>query len=100
MNPRALGWDIHRKFSQVSVMEKSADGEIRALERKRLESDDPQGMRQWLLQLDPEIPVALEATFGWPWVADLLQVLGREVHLGRHALLAAIDAARRLAYAK
>jgi len=90
MSSRALGWDIHRKFSQVSVMEKSADGEIRVLERRRLEHDDPQGMRQWLLQLDPEIPVALEATFGWPWVADLLQALGREVHLGHPPVIRAL----------
>ena len=39
-------------------------------------------MRQWLSRLDPEIPVALEAAFGWPWVADLLQELGHPVHLG------------------
>jgi hypothetical protein len=26
--------------------------------------------------LAPEIPVALEATFGWPWVADLLEEQG------------------------
>jgi transposase len=47
-------------------------------------------MRQWLLQLDPEIPVALEATFGWPWVADLLQALGREVHWGHPPVIRAL----------
>jgi hypothetical protein len=56
VNPRALGWDIHRKFSQVSLMEKSADGEIRVVERARLEHDDPQDVRQWLSRLGPEIP--------------------------------------------
>ena len=82
MNPRALGWDSHRKFSKVSLMEISADGEIRAVERVRLEHDDREAMRQWLSRLDPEIPVALEAAFGWPWVADLLEGLGHPVHLG------------------
>jgi len=82
MNPRALGWDIHRKFSKVSLMEISADGEIRAVERARLEHEDREAMRQWLSRLDPEIPVALEAAFGWPWVADLLAELGHPVHLG------------------
>jgi transposase len=90
MNPRALGWDIHRKFSKVSLMEKSAAGEIRVVERARLEHDDHQAMRQWLLRLDPEIPVALEATFGWPWVADLLEGLGREVHLGHPPVMRAL----------
>jgi transposase len=82
MNSRALGWDIHRKFSKVSVMEISAAGEVRAVERARLEHDDREAMRQWLSRLDPEIPVALEAAFGWPWVADLLEELGHPVHLG------------------
>jgi transposase len=90
MNAHAVGWDIHRKFSQVSLMEKSADGEIRMVERARLEHDHPQEMRQWLSHLGPEIPVALEATFGWPWVADLLQQLGHEVHLGHPPVIRAL----------
>jgi transposase len=90
MNPRALGWDIHRKFSQVSLMEMSAEGEIRVVERARLEHDDKEAMRQWLSRLDPEIPVALEATFGWPWVADLLEELGHAVHLGHPPTIRAL----------
>ena len=82
MDPRALGWDTHRKFSKVSLMEIPAEGEIRAVERARLEHADREAMRQWLSRLEPEIPVALEATFGWPWVADLLEELGHPVHLG------------------
>ena len=82
MNPCALGWDNHRKFSRVSVMEQTPDGEIRAVERTRLEHNDKAAMRAWLSHLALEIPVALEATFGWPWVADLLEELGHPVHLG------------------
>jgi transposase len=82
MNPRALGWDIHRKFSMVSLMEISAAGEIRAVERARLEHANQEAMRAWLSRLDPEIPVAVEAAFGWPWVADMLEALGHPVHLG------------------
>ena len=66
MNPCALGWDNHRKFSKVSLMEQTPEGDIRAVERARLEHSDKQAMRAWLSHLDPEIPVALEATFGWP----------------------------------
>ena len=47
-------------------------------------------MRQWLSRLDPEIPVALEATFGWPWVADLLEELGHPVHLGHPPVIRAL----------
>ena len=90
MNPCALGWDNHRKFSKVSVMEQTPEGEIRAVERARLEHDDKQAMRAWLSHLDPEIPVALEATFGWPWVADLLEELGHPVHLAHPPVIRAL----------
>ena len=90
MNSYALGWDNHRKFSKVSLMEQTPDGEIRAVERARLEHDDPQAMRAWLAHLDPQIPVALEATFGWPWVADLLEALGHPVHLAHPPVVRAL----------
>ena len=90
MNARALGWDIHRKFSRVSLMEMDAEGEIHAVERARLDHADKEGMRAWLSRLDPEIPVALEATFGWPWVADLLEELGHAVHLGHPPVIRAL----------
>lgn len=80
MKAIALGWDIHRKFSQVSVYRARDDGEIRIMERKRLEHEEREQMRQWLEPLTGT-PVAMEATFGWPWVADLLQELGLEPHL-------------------
>ena len=90
MNLYALGWDNHRKFSKVSVMEQTPDGDIRVVERARLEHHDKQAMRAWLSHLDPEIPVALEATFGWPWVADLLEELGHPVHLGHPPIIRAL----------
>jgi transposase len=40
--------------------------------------------------LDPDIPVALEATFGWPWVADLLEELHHPVHLGHPPVIRAL----------
>lgn len=90
MNLYALGWDNHRKFSKVSLMEQTPDGEIRAVERARLEHDHQDDMRAWLSHLDPEIPVALEATFGWPWVADLLEELGHPVHLAHPPVVRAL----------
>ena len=90
MNPRALGWDNHRKFSKVSLMEQTPEGEIRTVERARLEHSDQEAMRAWLSHLDPEIPVALEATFGWPWVADLLEELGHPVHLAHPPVIRAL----------
>jgi transposase len=81
MNPRGLGWDIHRKFSMVSVRELSAGGQMRVVERRRLEHDDRPAMRRWLRGMAAGTPVALEAAFGWPWIADLLEEVGLEPHL-------------------
>lgn len=82
MIAQALGWDIHRKFSQVSLQEMTTKGEIHVVERARLEHEDRQSMRRWLLRLPKGTPVALEAAYGWPWIADLLEEMGLEPHLG------------------
>lgn len=73
MNRRAIGWDIHRKFSQVSVREIKDDGELCVVERIRLNHENRAQMEAWLKKQPPGTPVAIEATFGWPWVADLLE---------------------------
>src|SRR5580693_1508853 len=82
MCAQALGWDIHRKFSKVSLMQETAEGQIEVLERARLEHDDRDAMRQWLRRLPEGTPVAMEAAFGWPWVADFLEDLRLDPHLG------------------
>src|SRR2546423_101086 len=78
----AVGWDIHRKFSQLSVVEQSARGEIRVVKRMRLEHADRGAMRAELTKLPPGTAVAMEGAFGWPWIADLLEELGLDPHLG------------------
>ena len=79
---QALGWDIHRKFSKVSVMQTTADGEIQVVERARLEHCDRKSMRQWLQRWPEGTAVGMEAAFGWPWIADLLEELKFDPHLG------------------
>jgi transposase len=81
----ALGWDLHRKFSRVSLVEQPdpCDPDVfRVVERARLEHDHREAMRQWLKKLPPGTPVAMEGSFGWQWVADLLVEMGLEPHLG------------------
>lgn len=78
----AVGWDIHRKFSQLSVMQRDEQGEVRVTKRIRLEHDDRAAMRAELQRLPPGTPVAMEGSFGWPWIADLLDELGLDPHLG------------------
>jgi transposase len=58
------------------------DGQIRVVERARLEHCDREGMRRWLGRAPRGTPVAVEAAFGWPWIADLLEEVGLEPHLG------------------
>lgn len=85
MSRRALGWDLHRRFSQVSWVEQPSletPDVFRVVERRRLEHGDRAAMRAWLAQLPAGTPVAMEGAFGWPWVADLLAELGLEPHLG------------------
>lgn len=82
MSTIAVGWDLHRKFSQVSVLLCDERGEIRVVERARLEHDDRPTMRQWLARLPAGTPIAMEGAFGWQWVADLQTELGHEPHLG------------------
>jgi transposase len=82
MSTQALGWDIHRKFSKVSLVQKTAEGEMQVVERARLEHADHDAVRQWLSRLPEQMPVAIEAAFGWPWVADLLEELKLDPHLG------------------
>jgi transposase len=63
-------------------MQETAEGQIEVLERARLEHDDRDAMRQWLQRLPQGTPVAVEAAFGWPWVADFLEDLQLDPHLG------------------
>jgi transposase len=85
MGRLALGWDLHRKFSKVSLVEQPdpySPQSFRVVERARLEHDDRQAMRTWLEKLPSGTPVAMEGAFGWQWVADLLTEIGLEPHLG------------------
>lgn len=78
----AVGWDIHRKFSQLSVVQRCERGEIRVVKRMRLEHADREAMRERLAELPAGTPVAMEGSFGWQWIADLLEELELDPHLG------------------
>lgn len=82
MSSMALGFDVHRKFSQVSVQRREESGEIRVIERHRLEHADRAVMRAWLARFESGTPVAMEGAFGWQWIADLVSEVGLDPHLG------------------
>ena len=75
-----IGIDIHRKFSIVNVMDELGT----EIERKRLEHDNPIGVREFFENYSGASAV-VEATVGWMWLADELEALGIDVHLAHSA---------------
>ena len=72
---RWVGIDLHRRRSQIAIVDEH--GEL-VLSRRVI--NDREVFRELLG--DPErTHVALEATYGWEWLAELLQEAGYEVHL-------------------
>ncbi len=85
---RWIGIDLHRRRSQFAVLDEH--GEV--MLSRRLVND-----RQEFLKLlgDPEqTHVALEATYGWEWLAELLEQAGFDLHLAHPLRTRAIAAAR------
>jgi transposase len=71
-----VGIDLHRRRSVIVRM--TADGEV--LECVRI-VNDPVALSLELAKAGPDPEVALDATYGWYWAADLLQADGAQVHL-------------------
>ena len=75
-----IGIDIHRKFSEVNIMDESG----KEIERKRLEHNNPIELREFFEKYSGA-SATLEATVGWMWLADELEALGIDVHLAHSA---------------
>ena len=85
---RWVGIDLHRRRSQIAIIDEH--GEL--IVQKRI----PTG-RETIRELlgDPAgTHVALEATYGWEWLAELLEDAGFDVHLAHPLRTRAIAAAR------
>jgi transposase len=85
----SVGIDLHRKRSQIAVL--GDDGE--QLLSRRI-ANDPATFLELLGEIDGESKVALEATYGWEWLADVLQEAGYELHLAHPLRTKAIASAR------
>jgi transposase len=85
---RWVGIDLHRRRSQIAIIDEH--GEL-ALSRRII--NDPGTFRELLGEPDGT-HVALEATYGWEWLADLLEEVGYDVHLAHPLRTRAIAAAR------
>jgi transposase len=85
---RWVGIDLHRRRSFVTAIDEQGEVSL----RRRIAND-----REAFLELlgGPEgTHVALEATYGWEWLADLLEDAGYELHLAHPLRTRAIAAAR------
>jgi transposase len=84
----SVGIDLHRERSHIAVIDEEG-GQL--LSRRIV--NDPQTFLA-LLEGVGECRVALEATYGWEWLADVLQDAGYELHLAHPMRAKAIASAR------
>jgi transposase len=85
----SVGIDLHRERSHVAIL----DDQGRELRSRRI-INDGQTILALLAEIDGECRVALEATYGWEWLADVLQDAGYELHLAHPLRTKAIASAR------
>src|SRR3954467_12529168 len=84
-----VGIDLHRKRSHVAVVDERGE---QLLSRRLV--NDRERFRELLGELGDDARFALEATYGWEWLAELLEAEGRELHLAHPLRTKAIAAAR------
>src|SRR3954447_13252503 len=71
-----VGIDLHRKRSHVAVVDEHG----RQLLSRRL-VNDREVFRELVGELGADAKFALEATYGWEWLAELLEDEDCELHL-------------------
>jgi transposase len=85
----SVGIDLHRSRSHVAVL----DDRGNELLSRRI-TNDPATFLELLAEIDGESKIALEATYGWEWLADVLEDAGCELHLSHPLRTKAIASAR------
>ncbi|MBV8941972.1 MAG: IS110 family transposase, partial [Solirubrobacterales bacterium] len=85
----SVGIDLHRSRSHVAVI--GDEGDV-LLSRRIV--NDPATFLELLAEIDGECRIALEATYDWEWLADVLQGAGYELHLAHPLRTKAIASAR------
>src|SRR5213080_3844176 len=84
-----VGIDLHRKRSQITALDEQGTELL-----SRRVANEPEALKTILAELGGELKVALEATYGWEWLADLLEQEGCELHLAHPLRTKAIASAR------
>jgi len=73
----AVGMDVHYKFTTVAMR----DEKSRLVRRERLDHHDRGQLRQVLSRWPKESRFVMEASFGWGWLADLMEEVGLQPEL-------------------
>jgi len=76
-----VGMDLHRDFSKAVMM--TEEGKV--IESRNVWHDTREEMAELFGEFDPGTEVVMEASFNWPWIADLAEKAGLKPHLG-HAM--------------
>ncbi len=84
-----VGIDLHRRRSVLAVI----DGQGEVHPPVRIDNDSKTFL-DLLGELEGETQVAVEATYGWEWLAELLEDAGYEMHLAHPLGTKAITSAR------
>lgn len=72
-----VSMDIHKKFSVATPMSEDAS----VIATLRIEHGDKKEMLDFFLRFPEGTDVVMEATFNWPWIADLAKEAGLCPHL-------------------
>ena len=75
-----VGMDLHRRRSVLVRMSEAGE----RLETVRI-SNDPEYLRAVMARAGEHPDVVLEATYGWEWLAELLEAEGARAALGASA---------------
>jgi transposase len=76
-NVAVVALDIHKKFSKAVALDQGAD----VLDVWRIEHGDREVMEEFFRQFASGTDVVMEATFNWPWIADVAEAMGMRGHL-------------------
>src|SRR5215472_6495103 len=66
----------------LSIVQRNERDELCVVRRVRLDHRDHEAMQREVSQIPAGTAIAMEGSYGWPWIADLLQALHLEPHLG------------------
>ena len=86
----SVGIDLHRKRSHIAVLDEHGDRGALAADRQR----PRRRSSSCSAASTARRKIALEATYGWEWLAELLEDAGYELHLAHPLRTKAIAAAR------